>query len=204
MQQRKGQQELASLVEQRRKELSERGDVSAVMRELSASGASHRRPDNTWKRPRPLVLALAAVGVLGVIVCVFLVGLTLAGSIWVQNSLGDSSSTVTNYYSDLKVQDYASAYAYFSNSAKAALPESSFASTFSGYDRINGSLQSFDITQTVAAPNGEETVTVDVIRRGATDVAEIEVLQMVKENGNWRISDITRKGTTPATPPVGN
>ncbi|HEV8191256.1 MAG TPA: hypothetical protein VGP82_07200, partial [Ktedonobacterales bacterium] len=118
-----GRAQLAALVEHRRRELSERPDVSVRMRKLSESSGRNPTPAQPKKQPT-LVKTLLAIGAVLVLAdCLVVVGGVIAGSIWFQSQVSDPSSTALDFYGALHQQDYPRAYSYFADNAKGQLSQ---------------------------------------------------------------------------------
>jgi hypothetical protein len=194
----KRRQELAVLLERRRRALGDRPDVSERTRRLSQSSGRHplgSRPP--VKRSTTLTLLFGALAVVAMLACVASAVMVTAGGLWFQSQLNDPANTVQKFYSALHEQDYPDAYALLSASTRSHLSQSAFADQYSSYDQVSGIVESYPIVK--SAVNGSAaSFTVAVVRRGNTSMAQLETLQLVSENGNWVISGITAGGIVPA------
>lgn len=189
--------ELAERVEQRRRELNARPDISQAMRKLSAS-SNHRNTLDALpqKRSTRITLILIGVGVVAVLAVV----LTVATFAFLSNQLSDPTATAENYYSALHDRDYQQAYGYLTRSAKAHLKETDFANTYASLDTTGGIVDSYSVKG--ATTNGNRaTIVMIVVRRGNTGTGQLQTLSMVQENGDWRIDAITLGATVPAPTP---
>ncbi len=197
MQNSKSREDLATLVEQRRKELSERPDISSRMRALSESNSRNPVPVFSRRRPRMVTLVLLGVGFLLLVGIIAAIVTAVASALWVHNSLNDPVTVVEDYYSSLKTAEYSQAYSYYSTHAQQQIAELAFTDKMSAYDRISGGVQTFVVTNEKVSGNSA-TLTVDVVRRSNATSAQVELVQMVNENGHWRIDSVTPNGSVPA------
>lgn len=194
---------LESRVLQRRRELSERPDVSERMRELSASGS--RNPSSPPPTPKPRArlrtVVIAVVAVVALLVCVTGAGAVIASGVFVTSQLNDPSTVVEDYYNALETQDFTRAYGYLSTNAQHHTSESALETDARADDALSGSIASFVITS--ASTNGSTGVVVlDLVRRGSPNQATVETIGIVKENGSWRIDSIKDGGFVPAPTPA--
>lgn len=189
--------ELADRVEQRRRELNARPDISQAMRKLSAS-SNHRNTLDALPKNRSTRITIILIGV-GV-VAVLAVFLTVATFAFLSNQLSDPSATAENYYSALHDRDYQQAYGYLTQSARAHLTESAFADTYASLDTTSGIVDSYSI-KTSSTSGSRATIVMIVVRRGNTSAGQLQTLSMLQENGNWRIDAITLGATVPAPTP---
>jgi hypothetical protein len=188
--------ELAKLVEQRRRELESRPDISQTMRRLSES--SHRNPVGKPPRSRKTTraLILTGVGVVALVICV----LGTAAVIWtttlVQTGFSDPANTVQQFYSALHETNYSQAYSYFSKNAKAHISQGAFIDLYSSYDRIDGIVQDFPIQSTTQKGNTAVVVAL-VTRRGDGATGQLQTLNLVNSSGDWLIDGIAMGATIP-------
>jgi hypothetical protein len=189
--------ELAELVEQRRRELGERPDISQTMRRLSQSSSRNSSAflqPKRRSRMRALVLTGSALAVL--VACI----LGTAAVIWtnsvVQSSFSDPQNTVQQFYGALHQTNYAEAYTYFSSTAKAHLSESSFASLYSSYDRVDGIIQNFPVQSSTVHGSAAQVVVL-VTRRGDDNTGQMQTVHLVNSNNTWYISSIVVGDTVP-------
>ncbi len=190
---------LASRVLQRRRELSERPDVSERMRELSASGSrnpiSPAAPPQRRSRLTNGLIATAAV--IALLVCATGAGVVIASGVFVQSQLNDPSTVVEDYYNALQTQDFTRAYSYLSANAQRHTSEAAFETDARANDDFSGAIASFAVTSDTTS-GSTAVLVVDVVRRGAPNQATVETLNLVKENGNWRVDSIHNGSVIPA------
>lgn len=194
----KSRPDLSGILEQRRRELSDRPDVSARMRKLSASNARNPVPVAPRKRPTLLRVILAGIAVALLLACAISAAVAVASGVWFHNQLNDPSQTALDFYSALHQQDYARAYGFFSDDAKARLSQSAFAAQFSAYDSVGGIVESYTTEGSAAVQGSTAVVTVDVVRRSNTSQAQVQTIHLVNQNGNWTIDRIELGKTIPA------
>jgi hypothetical protein len=190
--------DLSGILEQRRRELSDRPDVSARMRTLSASNSRNPVPVSPRKRPTLLKMALAVVAVTLLLACGITAAVAVASGVWFHNQLTDPSQTALDFYGALHQQDYARAYNLFSVGAKAHLSQTDFTSTFGAYDSVGGIVQSYTVEGNSKVQGTTAVVTVDVVRRGNTTQAQVQTIYLTSENGSWKIDRIELGKTIPA------
>ena len=195
---RRADQTLSGILEQRRRELSDRPDVSARMRKLSASNSRNPVPIVPRKRPTLLRLILAGTAVVLLLACGISAAVAVASGVWFHNQLSDPSQTALDFYSALHQQDYARAYGFFSSDAKAHLSQSVFAAQFSAYDSVSGIVESYTTVGSANVQGSNAVVTVDVVRRGNTSQAQVQTIHLVNQNGSWTIDRIELGKTIPA------
>lgn len=200
MSEAKQRPDLSGILEQRRRELSDRPDVSARMRKLSASASSARNPIPTEprKRPKLVKVIVAALSVTLLLVCGITAAVAVASGVWLHNQLSDPRETALDFYSALHQQDYNRAYSFFSDGAKAQLSQASFDNQFSAYDSVGGIVESYAVEGNPNTQGTTAVVTVDVVRRGNTSQAQVQTLHLVNQNGSWKIDRIELGKTIPA------
>lgn len=194
----KSRPDLSGILEQRRRELSDRPDVSARMRRLSASNSRNHVPIVPRKRPTLLRLILAGAAVVLLLACAISAAVAVASGVWFHNQLNDPSQTALDFYSALHQQDYARAYGFFSDDAKARLSQSAFAAQFSAYDSVGGIVESYTTEGSAAVQGSTAVVTVDVVRRSNISQAQVQTIHLVNQNGSWKIDRIELGKTIPA------
>jgi hypothetical protein len=196
--------EVAELVARHRRELADRPDISQAMRKLSQSSSRNpTRPMGSEKqrrRPPALTLAIGAGAVLAMLVCVATAVTVLAGNLWLQNQLNDPGTTVQQYYAALGQKNYDEAYSYFSKRLQGEIGSSAYADTFGSYDAVDGVVDRYVVTSSQVNGNSA-TITVTVVRRGR-EMAQVQTLRLVKENGDWRIDNIVLGGDVPIPSPT--
>ena len=190
--------DLSGILEQRRRELSDRPDISVRMRKLSASNARNPLQARPRKRPTLLKLILAAVAVVLLLVCGVTSAVAVASGVWFHNQLTDPSQTTLDFYSALHQQDYKRAYSFFSTGAQSRLSQSAFTTQFSAYDSVGGIVQSYTVDGDSKIQGSNAVVTVDVVRRGSENQAQVQTISLVSENGSWKIDRIQLGNTIPA------
>lgn len=190
--------DLSGILEQRRRELSDRPDISVRMRKLSQSNARNPVPVRPRKRPTLLKLVLAAVAVVLLLACGVTAAVAVASGVWFHNQLTDPSQTALDFYSSLHQQDYTRAYSFFSSGARTSLSQSAFTSQFSAYDSVSGIVQSYTVDGSSKIQGSNAVVTVDVVRRGNPNQAQVQTIYLVSQDGSWKIDRIQLGATIPA------
>ncbi|MFI5271918.1 MAG: hypothetical protein ACHQ4H_02645 [Ktedonobacterales bacterium] len=185
--------ELAERVEQRRRELNARPDISQAMRRLSSSSPRNTLDALPKKRLTKLTMIFGVAGVVAVLAVI----LTVATFAFFQNQLNDPTSTVDNFYGALHGQQYTQAYGYLAQSAQKHLAETAFTDTYAGLDQTGGIVDSYTKKSSVTN-GGVATIVMVVVRRGNTRQAQVQTLTLVQEDSKWRISGITAGATVPA------
>src|SRR5262245_9187586 len=193
--------QLTAIVEKRRRELSERPDISVRMRKLSESNARNPIPQQPKSRPTLVKMLLAAGAVVVLAVCLLLVGGVIAGGIWFQSQVTDPSSTALDFYSALHQQDYARAYGYFSEDAKEQLSQDAFTKQFGDYDSVSGIVNSYFADGNAQISGDQAVVTVDVVRRADLSQAQVQTVYLVKQGNDWRIQRVGLGEMIPAPTP---
>jgi hypothetical protein len=194
----KSRPDLSGILEQRRRELSDRPDVSARMRKLSASNSRNPLPPTPRKRPTMLRMLLVGLAVVLLLACAISAAVAVASGVWFRNQLNDPSQTALDFYSALHQQDYARAYGFFSDGARASLSQSAFAAQFSAYDSVSGIVESYITEGNTKVQGSTAVVIVDVVRRGNTSQAQVQTIHLVNQNGSWKIDRIELGKTIPA------
>lgn len=192
----KARAELSAMIERRRRELSERPDVSQTMRKLSQSSSRNPIGPQKKKRSAGLTFAISAAAVLLLLTCAAGAVVVTAGSLKLRNQLSSPSTTVEQFYSALHLKNYDQAYGYFSASAQSRLSRGAFADQYASLDQINGIVQSYPIRSAVTHGN-TATVVAALTRRATSDTAQLQTLHLVLENGNWRVDSIATGDTVP-------
>ena len=192
----KARAELTASIERRRRELSERPDVSQTMRKLSQSSSRNPIGPQRKKRSPGLTFALSAAAVLLLLTCAAAAVIVTAGSLNLRSQLSSPSTTVEQFYSALHLKSYDQAYAYFSTSAQSRLSRTAFADQYASLDQINGIVQSYPIRSAETHGN-TAIIVVALTRRANSDTAQIQTLRLFQENGTWRIDAIVNGDTVP-------
>jgi hypothetical protein len=196
--------ELAELVARHRRELADRSDISQAMRKLSQSSSRNPTrpmgPQKQRRRPPALTLVIGVGAVLAMLICVASAVTVLAGNILLQNQLSDPETTVQKYYAALGQQNYDEAYSYFSKHLQGEIGSSAYANTFGSFDAVDGVVDRYVVTSKQVNGNSA-TFTVAVVRR-AREMAQLQTLQLLKENGNWHIDNFVIGGDVPIPSPT--
>lgn len=190
--------DLSGILEQRRRELSDRPDISARMRKLSESNTRNKAPERPRKRPTLLTMALAIVAVVLLLGCGITTAVAVASGVWFHNQLNDPSQTALDFYGALHQQDYTRAYSFFSGDARSRLSKTDFTTQFSAYDSVGGIVQSYTVDGGSKVQGSSAVVTVDVVRRGNPNQAQVQTIYLVSENGGWKIDRIQLGNSIPA------
>jgi hypothetical protein len=188
--------ELARLVQQRRRELEARPDISQTMRRLSES--SNRKPVGKPARfgRSGRALILTGVGASALLICVLGTAAVIWANTLVQSGFSDPGNTVQQFYGALHQANYSQAYSYLSKNAKAHLSEQAFMNLYSGYDRVDGIVQDFPIQSTTQ--KGDTVVIVALVtRRGDDGTGQLQTLHLVNSSGSWLIDAIVLGATIP-------
>jgi hypothetical protein len=187
--------QITELIERRRRALVERPDISQTMRKLSQSNSRNPKAPLRSRRTTTTTLLLGGAGVLLMLFCVAIAVTVLIGNIWLQNQLSDPTTTVQKYYAALKQRNYNEAYGYLSKNLQGHVLPATFADTYSGNDTLDGVIDRYYIS---VDKKDESTATVTaIIVRRARDTAQLQTLNLVKEDGDWRIAEITLGGNVP-------
>lgn len=192
--------ELATRIEQRRQELGGRSDVSQRLRDLSASGSRFPAPTARGRRSTLNTVIITTIAGMGLLLVAAVAAIVIASGVWVQTQLSSPTTTVEDFYAAIHQQDYQTAYGKFSSEAQSTLSESKFEQTMRATDLISGGVESYSIAST-STSGSTATVTVDVVRRGDTTLAQVFQLTLVQEQQTWRISAIRQTGQTTAPTP---
>ena len=194
----KARPDLSGILEKRRRELSDRPDVSARMRKLSASNSRNPSPVPPKKRPALLRVILATAALVLLLTCGISAAVAVASGVWFHNQLNDPSQTALDFYSALHQQDYKRAYSFFSDGARAHLSQAVFTTQFSAYDSVSGIVESYTTEGNANVQGSTAVVTVDVVRRGNSSQAQVQTIHLVNQNGGWKIDRIELGKTIPA------
>lgn len=194
-------QELAARIEEKRRLLEGRADVSQRLRELSSS-SSRNVMAPARKRRSPLLTLLVTGGAVVALFACIVASVALIGSgIWVQAQLGSPNTTVEDFFSAIHAQNYPQAYGFLSHKAQSELSEERFQQVYQASDTLAGAVDYYAIMATVTQ-GSTATVTVDVVRQGDTKTAQVFALALAQEGGSWRITAIQQTGTAPAPTPA--
>ncbi|HEU0025611.1 MAG TPA: NTF2-like N-terminal transpeptidase domain-containing protein [Ktedonobacterales bacterium] len=194
-------QELAARIEEKRRLLEGRADVSQRLRELSSS-SSRNLVAPARKRRSPLLTLLVTGGAVVALFACIVASVALIGSgIWVQAQLGSPNTTVEDFFSAIHAQNYPQAYGFLSHKAQSELSEERFQQVYQASDTLAGAVDYYAIMATVTQ-GSTATVTVDVVRQGDARTAQVFALALAQEGGSWRITAIQQTGTAPAPTPA--
>jgi MecA-like transpeptidase family protein len=195
-------EELAARIEEQRRLLEGRADVSQRLRQLSSSSARNPMAPARKRRSPLIALLVTAAAIMALFACVVASVAIISSGIWVQAQLGSPNTTVEDFYSAIRAQDYSQAYSFLSGKAQSELSEERFQQVYQASDTLSGGVDYYAITSTVTKAT-TATVTVDVVRRGDTTTAQVFVLTLIQEGGAWRITSIRQTGEAPAPTPAG-
>ena len=166
------------------------------IRDLQKTGAMVRSSRKTvLSRNQIIGLALGAGAI---VIAVAVVVTLLIGTLFVQSTLNSPETTIDAFYSALRSQNYASAYAQLSSTQKNGQSEAIFASHYQQLDVLGGPVVDFTIDQT--STNGNQaTATVQIGRSSTQNQITIDTVNLVLSNGTWYINQISSR-TVAATP----
>jgi hypothetical protein len=201
MKNRPQRKDLAQLVEQHRRVLADRPDVSERTRQLSASSGRNVIGRHPAKRSNLRTLLIGAIAVVMVLACAGSAVAVVAGSFWLRDQLGDPATVVQEFYSALHQRSYGEAYGYFSNAQKARIPQDVFSDRYSSYDQLDGVVEAYPVISKVVK-GSTATIVAQVTRRADPTTARIETITVVKQGGSWRIDSITDGATVPVPTPT--
>jgi hypothetical protein len=157
---------------------------------LSAVGISStlNAPGAQGKQHKTLPIILAIIGVVVILSCLGAGAAVMVNLLSVQNSLNSPQSTVDDFYSSLHVKDYQTAYDQLSSGYQSRITQSSFRATF----ELIGAIDSYQISN-VQTQNNQASATVKVTldAPGGGTVNETKSVQLVQENGNWKINNVS-------------
>ena len=191
---------LGAVIEQRRKELSQRPDVSARMRKLSESSGRNPMPTQTKPRSRIVPLLLGVAGVVALVACILSASAVIASGLWFQNQINSPSTTAESYFTAVHQEDYQRAYTYLSSNAQHHISQADFTAQMRNADILQGGVISFT-TDSETTNGANATVIMDVVRNSAPTTAQVLRVTLVDQNNTWRIDSITRTGTEAAPTP---
>lgn len=190
--------DLAQLVEQHRRELADRPDVSQRTRQLSASSSRNQIGRRPVKRSNLRTLLIGAIAVFMVLACASSAVAVVAGSFWLRDQLGDPATVVQQFYSALHQRSYGVAYSYLSKTQKAGITQEVFTDRYSSYDQLNGVVETYPVTSKVVH-GSTATIVVLVTRRADMTTANVETIKVVKQGSSWRIDSITDGAAVPVS-----
>ena len=154
---------------------------------LSALGApSTAKASDKPHKTLPVILAI--IGVVVILSCLGVGAAVMVNVLSVQNSLNSPQATVDDFYSALQVQNYQTAYDQLSSGYQSRLTQSSFRATF----ELIGTIENHQIGN-VQTQNNQASAAVKVTLStpdGGT-VNETKTVQLVQENGTWKINNVT-------------
>jgi hypothetical protein len=192
----KHREDLSLLVEQRRRELAERPDVSQRTRALSASSSRNQIGRRSPKRSSLRTLIIGVVAVVMVIGCATSAVAVVAGSFWLRGQLGDPATVVQQYYSALHQRNYAEAYSYFTTPEKGRMSQDVFTDRSSSLDQLNGAVETYPV-MSKSVQGSTATIVVQVTRQADMTTAQVQTLKVVKQGSVWRIDSVTAGAVVP-------
>jgi hypothetical protein len=162
--------------------------LSGPLAPLGASSKNGRLPGEQRKRRGMLPYILGAVGVIVIVGCLGVGAVVTLNLVSLQGSLNSPQTTLDDFYSALHVNDYDTAYHQLSSGFQGRMTPSSFRAAF----ELIGTIQSYQITDLDAQSNqAQATVKVQLVKPdGGTTVDETKNVQLVVENGNWKIDRV--------------
>lgn len=139
-------------------------------------------------RRKLLPFVLGIVGVIVIVGCLGAGAVVTLNLLSLQNSLNSPQTTLDAFYSALHVGDYQTAYDQLSEGYQSRLKEDSFRATF----ELTGTLQSYQISK-VQTQGDQASAAVKVVMvalDGGTTVEETKSVQLVQEDGTWKIDRV--------------
>ena len=168
------------------------------VRDLQRTGAMLRSSRKTVLS-RNQIIGLA-FGAGAIVIAVAVVVTFLVGTLFVQSTLNSPETSIDTFYSALRSQDYATAYAQLSSNQKNVQSEAVFASHYQQLDVLGGPVVDFTIDQTNTSGT-QATATVQVNRASTQNQITVDTLSLVQNNGTWYINQIgSRTVAVTATP----
>ncbi|HEY7350052.1 MAG TPA: NTF2-like N-terminal transpeptidase domain-containing protein [Ktedonobacterales bacterium] len=140
------------------------------------------------KRRKLLPLVLAIVGGIVIVSCLGLGGVITVNLLSIQSALNSPQATLDTFYSALHTGDYGTAYDQLSSSYQSRLTEESFRATF----ELIGTIDSYQISN-LRTQNNQATAAIKVTlvkQGGGTAVDETKSVQLVLEDGKWKINRV--------------
>jgi hypothetical protein len=178
--------DVSSILEQRRRELRDRSDISDRMRQLSSSGGRHPNSPKRARRPALLTGIVAASALAAMLLCAVTAIAVVANGLWFHSQLDSPATTAQNFYGALHQEDFSGAYAYLSSAARSKVSQADFTQKFEAYDQVSGVVETY-LVKSSAVHTSTATVIMDVTRSGMSGQAVEETLNFVKQNDGWRI-----------------
>jgi hypothetical protein len=161
--------------------------------DLQRTGAMARdaaRPMLTRRQTIWLVVGGAAlVAIIATVVTLVI------GTLFLQNTLSGPETALDTYYSDLRNQNYVSAYAQLSATAQRAQSESDFAAYYQQLDLVGGTITSFSIDAS-STSGSTGSAQVSISRSNDSHHVTIDQVTLIDTNGTWQISGITSRTST--------
>lgn len=192
--------QLAALLEQRRRDLANRPDVSMRMRTLSQSGTRFPISMRRVRRPALISMLIASAAILAMLILAITAAALVVSRVWIQGQVDGPSVVVENYFAALHQRDYAHAYSYFSTAARALVPEGVFADKSRSFDTVDGIVETYAIEKSVVSGN-HATITASVVRQANDTTGQSTLITLTKESGVWRIDAVTLLEPASATSP---
>ncbi|HLW00534.1 MAG TPA: hypothetical protein VKT82_17885 [Ktedonobacterales bacterium] len=157
---------------------------------LSPVGAPStlRAPGKQSKQHTMLPVILAIIGVVVILSCLGVGAAVTVNLLSIQTSLNSPQATVDDFYSALHVKDYQTAYDQLSSGYQSRLTQSSFRATF----ELIGTIESYQVSNVqTQSSQASATVKVTLVAPDGGTVNETKTVQLVQENGNWKINSVT-------------
>jgi hypothetical protein len=156
--------------------------VSGPLSSLDAAG----KQDRSGGQLPPFALGL--VGVLVIVSCLGLGTIVTINLLSFQNSLHNPQTTVDDFYGALQSNRYQTAYDQLSSSYKNRLSASSFQAAF----ELSGTIKNYQVSN-VQTQNSQASAVVKVALvkpDGGTPVDETKQVELVDEDGDWKIDRV--------------
>ncbi len=133
-------------------------------------------------------MILGMIGVIVIVGCLGVGAVVTINLLSLQSALNSPQSTLDNFYSALHVGDYQTAYRQLSSSYQQRLSEGSFRATF----ELAGTIESYQIND-LQTQNDQASAKVKVRLvkpGGSTTVDEIKTVQLIVEDGEWKVNRV--------------
>ncbi len=140
------------------------------------------------RRHKLLPIILAIIGVVVILSCLGMGTALTVNLLSVQSGLNSPQATLDGFYSALHIQDYQTAYNQLSSSYQKRISQSSFRAAF----ELMGTIDSYQIGSIQTQNNlASGTVQVTLDTPGGGTVHETKSVQLIQENGVWKINNIS-------------
>lgn len=138
-------------------------------------------------RRKALPFVLGAVGIIVILGCLGVGAVITLNLFSLQNSLNSPQTTLDDFYSALHTANYQTAYDQLSSNYQSRLTYPSFRATF----ELIGTVASYQIGNLQTQSNqASAIVKVTMARPDNSTVQETKTVQLVLENGNWKINRV--------------